>query len=377
MPVVERPPEIAANRLPLAGMEAGGSVKGGYDCAFVSPPPKHLECPVCLLTVKEPHLTDCCGNHYYCRTCIESILGAGKPCPLCSQDGFRVFPHKGMKREVDELPVHCPQKELGCEWKGELRQLEDHVSQQGESGCGYVEVVCANGCGESLQRRLLAAHQTDECPMRPVEVQIASMMKMLQLQSAEIAQMKTVIDELTSAREQDSQQLSHLRSENRLLREEMLAKESRFTPVPPFLFTFSNYQHYKMNDMVYSSPSFYSHAGGYKFRIMIYPNGVYEGKGSHVSIFVAIVKGEYDDTLVWPFQGRVTLGLRKPWSSDVVHGMTVTYDDHAPKKCCSKPKHCVTMQYYGNSRYLSFEDISRFGDSQLRFVVSEVELFSQ
>ena len=107
---------------------------------------------------------------------------------------------------------------------------------------------------------------------------------------------------------------------------------------------------------------------------MVYPNGIKEGKGSHLSVFVAIVKGEYDNILGWPFKGKVTFGLRKPWSKDVFYSLTMTFDEHTLKRCCSKPKNCVTMQYFGRTRHISLEDISRFTEgSDLRFIVSKVE----
>ena len=350
------------------------SGKGGYDCSFVDTPPKHLECPICLLTVREPHLTSCCGNQYYCRTCIERVQKEGRPCPLCNQAGFTVFLHKGVEREVKTLKVYCPQKALGCEWKGELSQVDDHVSQEGGSECGYAEIACANGCGQCFQRRLLAAHQTDECPNRPVETQIASMMKMLQLQSTEIAQLKDMQEQSSSRFLKDN---AALQAENRLLKEELQALKLRFTPLPPFLFTIDNYQHYKKNELECHSPPFYSHAEGYKLHFEVYPNGFGDGRGSHVSVFVSIMKGEYDDSLKWPFQGNVMFGLRKPGTSDVFHCSVVTFDDNSPRECCHKPQHCVSLKGIGSSQYLSRKEVSTFArDNRLRFVVSKVEVFS-
>jgi hypothetical protein len=37
----------------------------------------------------------------------------------------------------------------------------------------------------------------------------------------------------------------------------------------------------------------------------IYPNGDGMGKNTHVSIFFAIMKGEYDPILDWPFSRRI------------------------------------------------------------------------
>lgn len=55
-----------------------------------------------------------------------------------------------------------------------------------------------------------------------------------------------------------------------------------------------------------SSP-FYRH--GYKFKLSINPNGFGQGENSYLSVFLIIMKGEYDATLTWPFHKKVTFTL--------------------------------------------------------------------
>ncbi len=45
------------------------------DYLFVHPPPDYFrtECSICLLFIRSPHLTSCCG-HNFCKECIESSL---------------------------------------------------------------------------------------------------------------------------------------------------------------------------------------------------------------------------------------------------------------------------------------------------------------
>ena len=43
--------------------------------------------------------------------------------------------------------------------------------------------------------------------------------------------------------------------------------------------------------------------------INVYANGNGEGKGTHVSVFSHLMKGENDDYLPWPFTGKVTIEL--------------------------------------------------------------------
>lgn len=55
------------------------------------------------------------------------------------------------------------------------------------------------------------------------------------------------------------------------------------------------------------SPSFYSSYYGYKLCIRVNPNGVDSARGTHLSLFIHFMQGEYDDLLEWPFSGRIVL----------------------------------------------------------------------
>ncbi|XP_072487869.1 TNF receptor-associated factor 1 isoform X1 [Notamacropus eugenii] len=57
------------------------------------------------------------------------------------------------------------------------------------------------------------------------------------------------------------------------------------------------------------SPAFYTARYGYKLCLRIYPNGDGTGKGTHLSLFIVIMKGEYDSLLEWPFRNKVTFML--------------------------------------------------------------------
>ena len=57
------------------------------------------------------------------------------------------------------------------------------------------------------------------------------------------------------------------------------------------------------------SPAFYSHVGGYKMGLCIYANGWASGKGTHVSVAVHMMKGEFDSHLKWAFRGEITVEL--------------------------------------------------------------------
>ena len=59
---------------------------------------------------------------------------------------------------------------------------------------------------------------------------------------------------------------------------------------------------------VYSAP-FFTSRYGYKLCLRCYLNGHSSGKGTHLSLFLVVMKGNYDALLSWPFRQRVTLML--------------------------------------------------------------------
>lgn len=137
---------------------------------FVENPPKQLEmeCPVCLqVMLEDPHLSSCCGHHF-CGPCIERVKGGVRPCPLCNHEGFQTMPNKGLQRSIGDLQVLCTMSEIGCEWVGELRGLNEHLSRCLREGeCIFVTVACRYGCGLTATRFSLQSHEQHACPKRP------------------------------------------------------------------------------------------------------------------------------------------------------------------------------------------------------------------
>lgn len=68
---------------------------------------------------------------------------------------------------------------------------------------------------------------------------------------------------------------------------------------------------------LYSQP-FYTGYFGYKMCARVYLNGDGMGKGTHLSLFFVVMRGEYDALLPWPFKqkvGGVSLSLYVSLSS--------------------------------------------------------------
>ena len=141
-------------------------VSGGYSYDFLDAPPSELECPVCLLVMREPHLTSCCGNHF-CFTCINEVRENGKPCPLCKMDVTHTLLNRKERNRTRDLKVYCELRSSGCEWTGPLANIEAHLSVGQEVGpCQFVQVKCPLGCGREVGRKELGNHVEEDCPCR-------------------------------------------------------------------------------------------------------------------------------------------------------------------------------------------------------------------
>ncbi|KAL8574350.1 hypothetical protein ACOMHN_057342 [Nucella lapillus] len=82
-----------------------------------------------------------------------------------------------------------------------------------------------------------------------------------------------------------------------------------------FFWKIHNYSRYQQEaergqtTALHSQPFYTRPAGGYKLCLRSNLNGVDSAKGSHLSLFVHFMQGEYDDILEWPFSGRIILSI--------------------------------------------------------------------
>ena len=83
-------------------------------------------------------------------------------------------------------------------------------------------------------------------------------------------------------------------------------------------FTMSEFSKHKVLGDEWYSPPFYTHPQGYKFSVTVWANGWGSGEGTHVSVGVRMMEGEYDDSLTFPFRGVFTVEIIN-WLQDQHH----------------------------------------------------------
>ena len=225
----------------------------------------------------------------------------------------------------DHLKRCCTKRQLSCQYTAPtVVHTYDIVTAKHLPICLQVPVTCPNNCKkEGLKREHLQAH-IDECPLQVISCPFTSAGCIVKLPRNEIE------------KHEDTAMRQHLRLVmNKLHLNQETSTPPAATISPPFLynqapmeFIISDYHEKKeANEQWYSSP-FYTHNRGYKFRLQVYPNGNVKGKGrgSHLSVYARLMRGEYDNELEWPFEGDIRVELLN-WREDKnYHSYTINFN---------------------------------------------------
>ena len=127
--------------------------------------PDEYQCMICAKLLNEPHLTDCCGQHF-CQACLQQWFKkqAKKICPHCRSETFTHMRSLPLKRKIDVLEVYYPNQKEGCKEILKLGALDVH-----KHVCDFAKVYCTQGCGKLILCKDLAQHCNNECSERKIK----------------------------------------------------------------------------------------------------------------------------------------------------------------------------------------------------------------
>ena len=251
------------------------------------------------LQLLEVHLTNCgfallpCPNqckdgdkiHELMRKDIENHKRKECPrrqyeCPHCKESG------EYKERTTTHLKV-CPSKKIPCPNNGCTATIPRCKVSQHREKCSFELVTCKYtdiGCTEKVFRKNLEEHQNDN-------------QQHLQLAIDTVNQMQITINNV----------------EDRIVHLQLRSTKFKVT----------GFDRLKTcSEIFYSSP-FYTSPEGYKMCIGVHANGISLAKGTNVSVYAHLMRGEHDDHLQWPFTGTVTIELLNQLEDGNHHSMQV------------------------------------------------------
>lgn len=316
-------------------------------------------------------MIDChCGSSY-CDSCIRPLYEEKRPCPLCYCSFTSQIPNPHLKRTLNGLMVYCSFRDDGCQWRGELYDLEDHLNDSPrdppsrDHGCKFVQVECCfcenkfqrlfieehedsecskrifccvycsdyestfedvtenhysvcpsrpvscpNVCGETPLYKDLSEHLTTSCPLqmvdccfsyagceakvlrRDMEAHVGENIVMhMCLQGASHQQQLLKLKSQVSKLQRENDKLKH--QIDRLVNDQTsMELQSQIVPIHLIMKRFTSR---KESNQQWASPPIYTHLHGYKFQLIVDPNGA---RGNSISVYTELMRGPFDDELV-------------------------------------------------------------------------------
>ena len=132
-----------------------------------------------------------------------------------------------------------------------------------------------------------------------------------------------------------------------------------------------------LRSFFYSDP-FYSSPSGYKLCLKVLAKGEHDGKGTHLSVYLKVLKGPYDSSLKWPITGLVAFELLNQLSDSNHYKQNITFQERNnfklvfPKGISTFIRHSFIVENPAeNTQYLMddclyFRVEVKFNESSLR-----------
>ena len=387
---------------------------GGYSCQFVDDNlPDEFLCQICQLVQRDPHQVICCGR-IFCKQCLEELKQRKIyfTCPNCREslvDNY--FKDVNTDRKIRHLLIYCTNKDNGCEWVGALKDLQEHVVD-----CPSQLVECKNGCGEYIPRCQHDHHVKNECPRRKsrckncrkrgeyayirgehltkcpdlllacsnegctklvkrcllIQHQLECPMEVIQCPYASVGCQIKVKREDVPLHETEYM-AKHLKMAMSVINE--LKASKHLVPNDSVVIKLPNYVECEKSKNFWYSSGFYSSSGGYKICLCVDVNGCGEALGTHLSCYVCLMSGEYDDTLEWPFQGVVTVELLNQLEDKNHHLKTTVFNDITPN---SSKQRIIGKDYgvgFGQLKFISQDLLKNQSPTNCEYLVDNTLYF--
>ena len=256
------------------------------------------------------------------RTHFQSCDYALLPCTNKCKDKYRAV--KVLRKDLpDHLTNKCPRRQYQCPYCKETGEHQERTTSHLKI-CPRVTVKCQNlGCTARIFRRELSTHRST-CDYEPVSCKYA-----------EVGCKERPLRKDVKQHERNAQLHLQITTECVLRQQKEISElKTLCRKCTPITFRVMDYNEKKISGDEFYSPPFYTSPTGYRMCVRVDANGNGDGKGTHVSVFSYLMKGDNDDSLTWPFPGTVTVELLNQLEDKNHYKRTITFsaDSRASKR---------------------------------------------
>jgi len=282
-----------------------------------------------------------CGERL-CMECAKEMTNKKLLCAECqelhSEDD--ISEDRYCKRQLMRLMVICEHKENGCTWTGELKDYTLHLVRDHTTLMRDQEDLATMFIEESMETVVCDSFSGNSDPMIGImfnkfHKDLEGNKVLIQVITREVTTLSHAITQQNKDLNDCSQAISDQNGEHSLFISRLNTLENNYLSLQSQLRDmqlqildksipsvsdgkltwiikgFSAHQSRAISGEtpVIYSPVFYTSPDGYRLQCRLYINGDGMGKGSHLSLYIMIIKGPFDAILKWPFPFRVTFCL--------------------------------------------------------------------
>ena len=199
-------------------------------------------------------------------------------------------------------------------------------------------------CGKQMSKQALQSHNGTKCPLcgsipfdsytdRGFQRKVKKLKVRCQY-SDQGCRWEGCLDELEQHNQQSKDYHSTLKT---------------ITSIVPQEFTLNKYEEFRKSKKPWFSPSFYTHALGYRMCLKV---AVEDNR--HLSVYIYLMKGVNDSGLLFPFQGKVLVQLlnQAPANTSIKsHDTFIVFNDAVDKMHTAKVEGTVRQKYGWGNRF--------------------------
>lgn len=242
--------------------------------------------------------------------------------------------------------MQCEYHNVGCDVKMARKDLEKHRKEKMED------------------HLIMATHNLSK--INDIHHELTGTRNELSITKTELAgtkaQLNTALEQINNLTILVNSQLStttHSKSIRCVQLDAMVTMFKTGRQVSPVTIKMSGYNNKKRNDVEWYSDPFYTHSKGYQMRLRVDAGGINKGKGTHLSVYVYLMKGPHDDELTWPLRGRFEIKLLNQITDNYHYAIVTAYDDHTNINAAGRVTVGSGVHGRGKHQFISNEDLYR------------------
>ena len=297
---------------------------------------------------------------------INNHLGNSDGCQFeevkCSNECGKMIERRYLTSHVE---TECPRRKVNCQYCHDIGECQ-FIEGQHKEECPKLPLPCPNKCRKVrfILREDMEAHRKKECPLEMIQCEYFNVgckrdrfarkdlekhkkqkrEEHLIMTKNELTNTKLQLDDtktkLDDTKDRLDTALKQINSLAVLMNAQLHpgscvtniryiqldAMVTMFKYICPATVKMEGYNDNKVNHVIWYSDPFYSHNKGYKICLKVYAGGNGDGEGTHLSVFLALMKGPHDDELTWPLRGAFEIKLLNQIKDSKHCSMILTYD---------------------------------------------------